>query len=68
MKENILELEGKLSELKKCYDNGEYKGTRNIRNLLDLPIDKDYHKAIITRGPFNSKYIQYKSMGMEEGR
>ena len=53
IKENLLELENKLSRLKKYYDNDnandkdEYKGRRSIRNLFDLPIDEYYYKPII---------------------
>ena len=65
IKENLLELEEKSSKLKKYYDNDEYKGTKSIRNLLDLPIDEDYYKRILTQGAFNSNYIQYESMGGE---
>ena len=39
IKENLLELEEKLSKLKKYYDKDEYEGIRSIRNLLDLPTD-----------------------------
>ena len=67
IKENLLELEEKLSKLKTYYDIDEYKGTKSIRNLLDLPIDEDYYKPIITKGSFNNSYIQYKSMG-DEGK
>ena len=63
IKENLLELEEKLSRLKKYYDKDECKGTKSIRNLFDLPIDEDYYKPIITNSTFNSNYIQYESMG-----
>ena len=65
IKENLLELEEKLFRLKKYYDKDEYKGTKSIKNLLDLPIDEDYYKPIITKGAFNSNYIQYESMKSE---
>ena len=49
------------------YDNDKdkYKGERSIRNLLDSPIDKDYHRPAISNSAFNSNYIQYESMGGE---
>ena len=31
--------------------------------MFDLSIDEDYYKPIITKGGFNSTYIQYKSKG-----
>ena len=34
--------------------------------LLDLPIDEDYYKPIITKGAFNSNYKQYESMEGED--
>ena len=30
-----------------------------------MPIDEDYYKPIITKGAFNSNYIQYESMKSE---
>ena len=44
------------------YDDIEYRGIRNVKDLFDLPIDEDY-KPIITKGPFNNNYIQYESKG-----
>ena len=66
-KKYLLGLEKNLSKLKKYYDNDKdkYKRTRSIRNLLDLPIDEDYYKPIITNRAFNSNYIQYEGMGGE---
>ena len=56
---NLNELEENLSKTKKYYDcdNIEYRGIRNVRDLFDLSIDKDYYKPIIARGAFNSRYI-----------
>ena len=31
-----------------------------------MPTDEDYFKPIITKGAFNSNYIQYESMGDED--
>ena len=62
---NLTELEENLSKTKKYYnyDDTEYKGIRNIRDVFDLSIDKNYYKPILTRGAFNGNYIQYKSRG-----
>ena len=56
---NLNELEENLSKTKRYYDydNIEYRGIRNVRDLFDLPIDKDYYKPIIARDAFNSRYI-----------
>ena len=43
------------------YDDTEYKGIRDVKDLLDLSIDEDYHKPIITNSAFNNNYIQYES-------
>ena len=55
----------KISKTKKYYDYDdiEYKGTRNIKDLFDLPINEDYYKPIITKGAFKNNYIQYESKG-----
>ena len=45
------------------YDDIEYIGIKNIRDLFDLSIHEDYYKPIITRGAFNNNYIQYESKG-----
>ena len=60
---NLTELEENLFKTKKYYDydDTEYRGIRNVRDLFDLSIDEDYYKPIIARGAFNSSYIQYKS-------
>ena len=44
------------------YDDIEYRGIRNVRDLCDLSIDEDY-EPIIVRGAFNGNYIQYESKG-----
>ena len=62
---NFTELEENLSKTKKYYDydDTEYKGIRDAKDLFDLSIDDDYCKPIITNGTFNSNYIQYESKG-----
>ena len=64
----LLELEKNLFKSKKYYDydDTEYKRIRSIRNLLDLSVDEDYYKPIITNSAFNSNYIQYESMGCKD--
>ena len=65
---NPLELEENLFKPKKYYDcdDTEYKGIRDVKDLFDLSIDKDYYKPIITNGAFNNYYIQYESKGNKD--
>ena len=60
---NLTELEENLSKTKKYhdYDDIENNRIRDVKDLFDLPIDKDYYKPIITKGAFNNNYIQYGS-------
>ena len=62
---NLTELEENLSKTKKYYDYDdiEYRGIRNVKDLFDLSIDEDYYKPIITKGAFNNNYVQYESKG-----
>ena len=62
---NLTELEENLSKTKKYYnyDDIEYNGIRNIRDLFDLSVDEDYYKPILTRRAFNGNYIQYERRG-----
>ena len=55
----------KIFKLKKYhdYDNIEYKGIRDVKNLFDLSTNKDYYKLIKTNDAFNSNYIEYESKG-----
>ena len=39
------------------YDDVEYRGIKNIKNLFDLSISEDYYKPIIVNGTFNNNYI-----------
>ena len=62
---SIFELEESLSKLKKYYDydDAEYKGIRDIKNLFNQSIDEDYCKPIKNTNDFNNKnnYIKYES-------
>ena len=48
------------------YDNIEYKGIRDVKDLFDLSIDGDYYKSIIVNSAFNNNYIQYESKGNQD--
>ena len=60
---NLLELEENIFKPKKYYDydDTEYKGIKNVKDLFDLPVDEDYYKPTMTNGAFNNSYIQYES-------
>ena len=63
--QKIKKIEKNLSKLKKYhdYDDIEYRGIRDIKNLFYLSIDEDYYKPIKTNDAFNSNYIEYESKG-----
>ena len=65
IEKNLLKLEKNLSKLKKYYDydDAEYKGIRDVKDLFDLSIDEDYYKPIIAEGSFNNSYIRYEIIG-----
>ena len=50
IEKNLLKLEKNLSKLKKYYDYDdiECKEIRDVKNLFDLSIDKDYYKTLKT--------------------
>ena len=62
---NLNELEESLSKTKTYYDYDdiEYRGIRNVRDLFNFLIDEDCYEPIIARDAFNSSYIQYESKG-----
>ena len=61
----LTELEENLSKTKKYYDYDdiEYNGIKDLKDLFDLSINEYYYKPIITKGAFNNNYIQYESKG-----
>ena len=58
----IKEIERNLTELEENlyhyygYDNIEYRGIRDVKDLFHLSIDEDYYKPVITKGAFNNNY------------
>ena len=62
---NLTELEENLSKTKNYhdYEDIEYRGIINVRDLFDLSIDEDYYKPIIVKSVFDGSYIQYESKG-----
>ena len=65
IEKNLTELEENLSKTNKyCdYDDAEYRGIRDVKDLFDLSISEDYYKPIIVNGAFNNNYIQDESKG-----
>ena len=65
IEKNLLESEKNLFKPEKYYDYDDikYKGIRDVGNLLDLSIDKDYNKPIRANSVFNSNHIEYESKG-----
>ena len=63
-KKSLDKLKKSLLSLKKYhyYDDAEYKGIRDIRNLFG-EIDEDYYKPIKTKSVFNGNRIEYESRG-----
>ena len=65
IRRNLPELEENLSKTKKYYDYDdiEYRGIRNVRDLFDLSIDEDYYKPIKAKSAFDGNYIPHESKG-----
>ena len=57
------ELERNLSKTKKYYDydDTEYRGIKDEKDLFDLSVDEDDYKPIITKTAFNNNYSQCES-------
>ena len=65
IEKNLTELEENLSKTKKYYDYDdiEYRGIRNVRDLFDFSIDEGYYKPIIVllmAAIFNMKVREIK--------
>ena len=43
------------------YDDIEYKGISEVKNLFDLSINEGYYKPIIVNSAFDSNYVDYES-------
>ena len=68
IEKNLTELEENLLKSKKYYeyDDSEYRGIRNVRDLFDLSIDEDYYEPILVKRAFDGNYILYESWGEKE--
>ena len=45
------------------YDDYEYKGIKEIKDLFKLSIDKDHYKPVLVKSGYNNNYVQYESKG-----
>ena len=65
---NLIQLEENLFKPKMFYDydDTEYKGIRDVKDLFDLSIDEYYYKPIMTNSTFNNNYIQYQTKGNKD--
>ena len=63
IEKNLDELERNLYKTKKYYDydDAEYRGIKDVKDLFDLSINEDYYKPIITKSTFYNNYVQYES-------
>ena len=70
-KTKIKEIDQNLTELRENifkhnkyydYDDLEYKGIRDIRNLFD-EFDEDYYRPIKNTSAFNDNYMEYENNG-----
>ena len=59
------ELDKKILKLEKYhyYDDCEYKGIKDIKDLFKLSIDKDHYKPVLVKSGYNNNYVQYESKG-----
>ena len=60
-----MNLDKKILKLDKYhdYDDHEYKGIKDIKDLFKLSIDKDYYKPVLVKSYYNNNYVQYESKG-----
>ena len=45
------------------YDDYEYKGLKNVRDLFKLSVNEDYYKPKLNESGYDNNYIQYESKG-----
>ena len=45
------------------YDDYEYKGTKAVKDLFRLSIDKDHYKPTLVKSGYNGNYVQCESKG-----
>ena len=59
------ELDKKILKLEKYhnYDDNEYKGIKDIKDLFKLSIDKDHYKPVLVKSGYNNNFVQCESKG-----
>ena len=59
------DLDKKIFKLKKYhnYNDHEYKGIKDIKDLFKTSIDKDYYKPVLVKSGHNNNFVQYESKG-----
>ena len=59
------ELDKKIRKLDKYhdYDDYEYKGTKHIKDLFKLSIDKDHYKPTLVKNGYTGNYVPYERKG-----
>ena len=59
------ELDKKVFKLEKYYDydHHEYKGIKDIQDLFEPSINKDYYKPVLVKSGHNNNFVQYGSKG-----
>ena len=45
------------------YDEYEYKGIKNIKDLFKTSISKDHYKPKLVNSGYNNNYVEYESRG-----
>ena len=51
----------KLDRYYRDYDDYEYKGIKDVKDLFKLSVDKNYYKPILVKSGYNGNYVQYES-------
>ena len=53
----------KLDRYHQDYDDSEYRGIKDLRDLFKLSINEDYYKPKLAKSGYNNNYTQYESKG-----
>ena len=53
----------KLDRYPQDYDDYEYKGVKDVRDLFKLSINEDYYKPTLAKNGYDNNYAQYESKG-----
>ena len=62
----LVELDKKILKLDRYaqdYDDSEYKGVKDVRDLFKLSVNEDYYKPKLTKSGYDNNYTQYESKG-----